>query len=419
MTFSRRRPKTFVVVAVALATLLPGCRRTSKIEGEGRLDPNGRVVLTRDDKPATVTGSRSLETGDAVEVGDGSAKITLPGGDVLELRPRSILVMLRGPDLRSGNVLVTTTGRPRTVRAAGSQVDASGATRLDVTLALRVVSYGGRAVVRSGGRTLEVPALREASVPVVGVLRGPRPIAIDGADVWDRRFLGDAAAKESELESLARGFTGQVARANATSPAYYRSVLTGLNAAEFRQAEVDRLGRAAVDTSVPAADERFRAGDVLVGAAVALQGRRGTFADRLAGISAFRSEGASWGLICLDQQVPSIEALLRLVDGAVNAAPLELAAPGTRTTTPAGEPPPARPTTTTTVPGARTTPTTSTTVPGPTGTTPRTTPLLPAQQQQPPPPSPPPLVLPVVPLLDTVVDPVAKLLNDLLGNNAR
>jgi len=367
----------------------------------------------------TVNRSRSLVTGDVIEVGDGNAKVTLPGGDILELRPRSILVLNRGPELRSGNVLVTTAGSPRTVRAAGSQVDALGATRIDVTLALRVVAYAGRAVVRSGSRTVEVPALREASAPVVGVLRGPRPMAIDGADVWDQRFLGDAAAKESDLESRALGFTGQVSRANADSVAYYRSVLSGLNAQqEFRQADVDRLGRTAIDTVEPAATQRFRAGDVLVGAAIALQGRRGTFAERLSGAAAFRAEGASWALVSLDEQVPSIDALVRLVDSAVNIAPLELAAPGARTTNPVVEPPPARVTIMTpTPPIPRAKATTSTTAPTTKTTTPTTTPLpLPPEQQQPPPPSRPALLLPVDPLLDATVDPVVKLLNDLLGS---
>jgi len=413
MTLARRLVVVIVVTA-AVTALVPGCRGGAKVEGEGRLDPNGRVVLTRDDQPATVSSSRSLVTGDVVEVGDGTAKVTLPGGDMLELRPRSILAFNRGPELRSGNVLVTAAGARRTVRAAGSQVDALGATRIDVTLALRVVAYGGRAVVRSGGRTLEVPALREASVPVIGVLRGPRPLAIDRADPWDRRFLGDAAAKEPDLESRARGFTGQVASRNANSLFYYRSVLPGLSGEPaFRQADVDHLGRAAViDAVEPVSTERFRAGDVLLGAAIALQGRRGTFAERLAGATAFRSEGASWALVGLDQQVPSIDGLLRLVDGAVNVAPLELAAPGSWSSAPAvAEPAPARPTSTTVPPRAPSTTTTRPTRPAPVPTTTLPPPLPQQRAQQ----TPPPLVLPIDPLLDAVVDPIVKLLNDLLG----
>lgn len=413
MTTSTRRLALCVAAVVALA-FVTGCNR-NKVEGEGRLDPSGQVVLTRDDKSTTVAGSRSLESGDTVEVVEGSAKITLPGGDTLELRPRSVLAVNDGPDLRSGNLLVTTQAAPRLVRAAGSQVDASGTIRIDLTLALRVAAYGGKAVIRSGGRPLDVPALREASVPVVGVTRGPVPLTIDRNDPWDQRILGDTATKEPDLESRARGFDGLVAPADARSVAYYRNLLPGLGQEQaFRQADVDRLGGALVETAEPAA-RRFRAGDVLLGTAVAIQGKRGSFAERLAGAADFRTAGATWALVALDQQVPSVDGLLRLVDSAVNVAPLELAAPAPPGSgSGLGEPPPARPVgpTPTTRPVTRqTTATTRTTRP-----TASPTPTTPPPQQQPAQPARPALVQPLDPLLDSTVDPVVALLNDLLNN---
>lgn len=398
-----------LVAVVAVVALVPACK-SSKVAGEGRLDPDGRIVLTRDDRPTTVSRSRPLVSGDTVEVAEGTAKIALPGGDVLELRPRAVIVLDRGPDLRSGRMLVTASGAPRTVRAAGSQIDAAGAVSLDVTLALRVSVFGGQAVIRSGATTSTVPALREASVPVVGVVQS-RPLAVDRNDAWDQRFLGEAAGKEPDLESLARGFTSQVAAANATSAAYYRGLLPGLaQEPSFQQDDVERLGRPRRGSG-----ERFRAGDVLVGAAIALQGRRGSFDERIQGAAGFRGEGASWALAAVDQQVPSIDALLRLVDGAVNVAPLELAAPGSAPVVVTAEPPPAR-ATTTTRPG-RTTSTTRPTRPAATTTT-TTAPPVP-QPQTPPPPDPNTIKLPVDPLLDAVTDPVVDLLNNLLGNGGR
>lgn len=402
-----------LVAVVAVVALVPACK-SSKVAGEGRLDPDGRIVLTRDDQPTTVSRSRSLMAGDTIEVADGTAKVALPGGDVLELRPRAIVVLDGGPDLRSGRMLVTASGAPRTVRAAGSQVDAAGAVSLDVTLALRVSVFGGQAVIRSGATTTTVPALREASVPVVGVVQS-RPLAIDRNDAWDQRLLGEAVVKEPDLESLARGFSSQVATANATSLAYYRDLLPGLaREASFQQDDIERLGRPRGGSG-----ERFRAGDVLVGAAVALQGRRGSFDERIQGAAGFRGEGASWTLVAVDQQVPSIDALVKLVDGAVNVAPLELAAPGAPPPVVAPEPPPARATTTTTRP-VRTTSTTQ--APRSTPTTTTTAP--PVQQAQPqaqpqPPTDPNTIKLPVDPLLDSVTDPVVNLLNNLLGNGGR
>lgn len=409
-----RRRRLVVAIAVAVvAVLLPGCKRDA-VAGEGRLDPKGRVLLTRDDVQATATGSRPLERGDAVEVAEGTAEITLPGGDVLELGPRSVLVLNGGPELRSGSVVLTTTGAPRTLRSAGSQVDAVGATRVDAALALRVVAYGGHAVVRSGGRSLDVPALRQASVPVIGSFRGPRPLDIDRADPWDRRFLGDAVRTESELESLAEGFTRQAVAADKGSVAYYRRLFPGLNGEQaFQQASVDRLGSLSAND---AGAGSFQAGAVLVGAAIALQGRRGTFAERLEGAAAFRAEGASWALVGIDQQAPSLDGLVELIRSALNQdESLRPPAPGSRPT--------AAPD-----PGAASAPTTAVTRPTAPRSAPTTTPPTSAappttrpQQPQPasPQPSPSTIVLPVDPLLDAVTDPVVKLLNDLLGTSPR
>lgn len=408
MTVVRRRVALLAAV-LALAGVLAACNR-SKVEGEGRLDPDGRILLTRKGDLTTVSRSRSLVAGDTIEVAEGMAKVALPGGDVIELRPSAVVVLDRGIDLRRGAMLVTAEAAPRTLRAAGSQVEVSGAVRLDATLALRVAIYRGYAVVTSGGRTYDVAALREASVPVAGLFQGPRPLAIDENDAWDQRYLGDAASKGPELESRARGFTGQVASANATSPAYYRSVLPGLAAEpDFQQDRLGRLGRPA--GAQPG--ERFRAGDVLLGAAVALQGKRGSFAQRFDAAVSLRSQGASWSLIAVDQQVPSIDGLLRLIDGAVNAAPLELAAPGAPARPVAVvEPPPARPTAT--APPSRRV-TTTTTRPATRSTTPTTTTPTTLPPQQPQPPEPGTIVLPVDPLLDAITDPVVDLLNSLLG----
>lgn len=408
MTVVRRRVALLVAV-VAVAGSLAACNR-SKVEGEGRLDPDGRILLTRSGDLTTVSRTRSLAAGDIIEVAEGTAKVALPGGDVIELRPKAVVALDRGPELRSGTILVTAPGAPRALRAAGSQIDVAGAVRLDVALTLRVGVYSGYAVVKSAGRTNDLPALREASIPVVGLFEGPRPLAIDREDAWDQRYLGDAAAKEPDLESRGRGFTNQVSRANAASAAYYRGLLPGLAAEQaFNQGAIDRLGRPAGAQE----GERFRAGEVLLGAAVALQGKRGSFAQRLDSGATFRSQGASWALVALDQQVPSIDGLLRLIDGAVNVAPLELAAPSAPA--PAAvvvEPPPARPTPTT----APRRVTTTTTRPATRSTAPTTTTPTTLPPQQPQPTEPGTIVLPVDPVLDAVTDPIVALLNGLLGN---
>jgi len=402
MSASTRSRLAALALTSGVALALIGCNRSSKVEGEGRLEPDGRVLLTAaGDEPVTVARSRPLKPGDTVEVVEGMAKVTLPTGSVIELQPRTVLHFSRGPELRGGDLLITSSGSSATVRAAGSDVGVTGAARVTFAPSLRVVTYQGTASLRSGGRGLQIPALRTAEVSLIGLLPGrPSPLVLERADPWVGRFLGEAADKEAALESRARGFTTQVSSGDSASPAFYGSLLPGLPfPSEFRQDEVDRLGRA--QPEAPA-----RAGEVLMGSAVALLGQRGTFAERVAGAAAFRAEGATWALVAVDQQVPSLGALLRVVDGAVNVAPLELAAaPSVRPAALPPEPPPARATTTSGRPSIRSSPTTPTTRRPPTRTI---SPI-------PPPTTSPPPLLPLEPLIEATADPVVDLLNDLLG----
>jgi len=405
---ARRHRLAAVMVSSGVAALLLGCNPSSKATGEGRLEPGSQVLLTtRGGQPVTSSKSRPLQSGDSVEVFEGTAKVTLPDGQVLELQPGSVLVLDQGPDLRRGDLLVTAPSgsSPTTaIRAAGNQVRVSGAARITIAPSLRVVTYQGTSTLSSGARQIDVPALRTADVSLPGLLPGrPSPLTLDQADPWVGRFLREALDVEAGLESRSRGFTSQVAATDARSPAFYISLLPELAAQTALQQDlVDRFGRVQPDTPV-------RAGEVLIGSIVALQGQRATFADRLAGAAAFRAEGASWSLVAVDQQVPSIDAVLRMFDAAVNVAPLELAAPAPTV------PPPTLPPPTLPVPAPTTRPANPRTAPAP-NTTSTTRPAQPraSTPTQAPPTTAPPAVS-LDPLLDANLDPVVALLADLLN----
>jgi len=115
-------------------------------------------------------------------------------------------------------------------------------------------------------------------------------------------------------------------------------------------------------------------GETLVGAAITLEGARGTFTERWGAVFGFRDEGAPWGLVALDQGVSRVP-LLATIDGSISRGPTQFAS-GPPTGAPSSLAPPrggsattvARATTTTTTP-ARPRPGTATT----TTITPRTT----------------------------------------------
>ncbi len=86
-----------------------------------------------------------------------------------------------------------------------------------------------------------------------------------------------------------------------------------------------------------------------MGAAIVLEGTRGTFAERWAGVFGFRDEGAQWGLVALDQGVTRVPLLAR-VDAAVargprpfETIPLPGPSPGNGVALPSGPNPGANP----------------------------------------------------------------------------
>ena len=126
--------------------------------------------------------------------------------------------------------------------------------------------------------------------------RRPAPLSYDADDAWDRRFLSDAIELGNELEARSKGFSAQV------SPG--------------RRPHRRVPARGCCPTSPPSPtfvaalfDPKRAPGESLVGAAIALEGTRGTFAERWAGVFGFRDEGAQWGLVALDQGVTRVPLL--------------------------------------------------------------------------------------------------------------
>ncbi len=334
---------------------------------EARLRVDGSVERTAvDGSVETLTSDTTVAFGDQIVVVDGLATVELAGGQQYEVRAAptpSELEIGAPPRLIAGDVLVLA-GFPAQVRYQSTTVSAMGAMKL-VSGVPSVVSYAGRARIDGAGELDEVVGLRQVVLTSSAV---PEPLVYDGSDGWDRRYLSEAIAFGSRLEALARGYTADLGNNRGRSASFYEAVVPAL--AEEREFGSDLL-----------ADRE--AGETIVGAAIVVQGREGTFRERWDNVFTFREQGAAWGLVALDQGVSSAP-LLDTVELAVSAprpAPTASTTPRPTTTTEPARPtpvdPPAGPTTTTT-----------------------------------PPPDPSP---PTTGLLDPVLDPVATILQDLLG----
>lgn len=365
-----RRPITAVVATLSLAVALAGCRGPSSPPLAGRLTVEGQAeILHPGEDRREVAGSRNLAAGDRVRVRQGTAVIQLRDDRRFELREGSDLELLPReatkdimPTLVAGDLLIVSNAQPLVVSANGAGVTVQGDTRVSRGVALLVATYKGSAELSANGSTITVPALRQASLPPTGTFpKNASPLEFSSTDIWDQRYLSDAMDLSNQLKGRSDGFTSQLGPNEGRSVNYFRELFPRLATEPAFTAPLINPVRAP--------------GDTLVGAAIVLEGTRGTFAERWAAVFTFRDQGAEWGLVAMDQGVARVP-LLTAIDAAISRGPTQFAVgPPGRPPTSLNPPisggatssvPPATPTTVRPRPGQ---PTTTTTAPGSSSTT--------------------------------------------------
>ena len=323
MTRSRLVRLVAGLVGVALAAT--GCSTAHLGAGDARLAATGVVQVSRHGGAWRTARGGVLHFGDRVRVVHGSARLTLAGQRVLELRDRSRVEVRPAPLLLAGDLLVVVPqGRLGIAADPVVATVSSGAARLSRGLAFSAGVYAGSVSVESAGQSLAVPALRQADVPAVGLVPSrPVPLIYRDSDMWDRRFLGDWIDLGRDLESSSRGLTGELPAGDRPSTVFYRRLVPGLRSQPAFTPGL--LGRG------------HDPGETVVGAAITVTGRRGVFAQRWDGVFGFRDEGAAWGLVALDQ-LADRNALLAQIEaalGLVGRQP-EVNAPANATPVPTG-----------------------------------------------------------------------------------
>lgn len=395
-----KRAATALVLACLGATALAACSRSTIQPGNARLSfDRARVQIA----PAgsgfeNVTDGVTLRTGDRVRVVTGEAELQLPRRARLLLREGSQVLMGRQPTLTAGDVVAEVEDEPLTIRSAGSTATVhEGASRIRGGLALTTGVYEGSAKVESAGNSLAVPALRQAAIASFGVVpAAPSALEYRDDDTWDQRYLGVAIEIGRELQAKSDGFSSQLRPGEGMTSGFYDILLPDLPDRALTGCP------AALDGSL---GEGRRPGEVLVGTALALQGRAGSFTARCKEAFAFRDDGATWGLVALDQSVRSLPAIRDRLESAMGRLPVDatiaaLGPPADRNRSADFGPPAV----------VEPLPAASPAAPAPTGA-PAPTPA--------PAPVPVPGLEPVTPLLPPVPDPTDGLLTpvtDLVGN---
>lgn len=296
-----------IVLVSAIVVAGAGCSRGGVHSGQAVVDveKGSRVLIgERDQGLRLVEGRRTVHLGAQVKVLAGSASIALDDGGRLDVRRGSEVALGLPVSLVAEDLLVTSGDRPVVVAVAGSKVSVDGVARLTRDLAVSAATYRGKVTLRSAARSLVVPALRQAEVPSLGVVQAePDPLDYDVGDTWDRRFLGAAMDLTEQLQSRSDGFSKQLEPGEGHTPGFYRVLIPAL---EHEPGFGDDLLSATTDP-----------GDTLVGAAIAVTGRIGTFVERWDAVFGFHGQGATWGLVALDQQVNDADALVQTVDVAI------------------------------------------------------------------------------------------------------
>ena len=314
-----------VVAGVVAAGVGAGCGQRALGPEEARLTMTRGAhvrVLEVGAGWRTARSGEVLRRGDRVEVRRGIAQLALARERRVELRAlrdaggstRADVEIGAVPRLRAGEALLVAADVPLSLTASDTHVRlVAGAGRVAQAMGNVVAaSYEGTLTVRSAGHALTVPALRQTTVVVAGLVPGrPSPLRYDARDPFDQRYLGEAIVLGEELSARVRALTANLRLApdEGHSPGFYRELLPRLE----REAELPnllteletptQLDGTQLDGTPLDGRTRLAPPEKLVGAAIATQARRGSFAARWRATFGFRNEGADWGLVALDQRV--------------------------------------------------------------------------------------------------------------------
>jgi hypothetical protein len=326
----RRIVSCGALTALAL-TLGAGCA-SERSPGEAALSLTGsaRVSVPSGDA-VTISNGRTISLGETVRAVTGAAILEFSHNRRIELRPGGILKVDKVPTLTTGDALLVAGATPLVINAAGSTVKLTdGAARVGRHMGLHAGTYAGTTLITSAGRRLTINALRQATVPSLGdVPNRVEPLDVSPTDAWDRLFLGEALELTDQLQAHSEGLTGQLPAGEGRTASFLTSVVPDLGAAAG-------FAPSLVSAQRPP-------GETLVGATIAMAGRLGSLADRWQAAFAFRDQGASWGLVALDQGVTNTDGVARMLDAALARAQsftIQFAAPQLPLVTPPVDPEP-------------------------------------------------------------------------------
>lgn len=240
--------------------------------------------------PATVPAGAELRVGNRaarIEVEDGL--LTLAEGTRLQADPQTA-------HLRQGSVLVEAE-EPMRVRTGATTAEGRGAWRLDVGVASRVATYGGRLHVADDQAERTLGRYRQVAIRDGALESELRPLRYREADPWDQWLLADALA----VDRLAARLQASLERSYGSDPrqeAFY---------AAFVVVDDAGLAPALGDLAVVTDGDAFGPPADILMAVAAIDALRADAAldvevatERVVGL---RRAGATWGLVLIEHDL--------------------------------------------------------------------------------------------------------------------
>ncbi|MGH8999852.1 MAG: hypothetical protein ACRDY7_10745 [Acidimicrobiia bacterium] len=261
--------------------------------GQARLAVAGAVEVAVDGAGfAPARDDQVLERSDRIRVVDGEAVLELPGGARAELRSGSSVSLASGRDadlvLEAGDLLVESRRGALEVDGGMALMSVTGVAKLRRSVSLVAGVYEGNVVMVKDERQLGIPRYRQAAAAGTGILPSEvDPLRLDADDPWDARIVPDILALDRQLVSLGQDFDAELPESFEATPELFRQVVPALSEAPIRPEVL--AGRSA--------------GENLIGLVLVSLEDRGGFDANARNVFAFRSEGASWGLVAFDRDL--------------------------------------------------------------------------------------------------------------------
>jgi len=243
---------------------------------------DGTVTLVRDGEELTVDGDESLEPGDLIDTGTGTAELRLRGDRKAWLQHSTEVAVIDEMSLNglAGNLRARAAEEEIVVQFDGIEAHATDAHfRIDQGIgSARAASYDGDVrLSKPGEPRLTVGRLFEAEVPAADLPTEPRPYRFDTKDEWDADILESVIDLDERLTQLGSGLASQLG--NQRPGLDYFGALADRKVA-FMKGYLKRS-----------------TDDLLIGFTVARNSAHKSLARSFRAAMSYRDDGGRWGIV--------------------------------------------------------------------------------------------------------------------------